>query len=471
VSAPTSAPRAALVFLCVAQFVLQLDISIVNIALHTIQGELHFQATTLQWVVTGYALTFGSLLLLGGRLGDVIGRRRLLLRGLWLFGLASLACGLAPNPALLIAARFVQGIGAAMMAPMILATLTSTFPEGPSRTRALGLWTAATAAGGTTGVVLGGVLTQYLGWRSIFLVNIPIIAGLLLLAHRAIPDLPGDRSRRLDVLGASTVTIAVAALIFAVSNGEQHGFTSLATLLSFAGFVVFTAAFVMIETTVAEPMMPFSFLANASRRNLLIVMFVFGLVYATYGYVIALYMQRVLGYSEVLTGFALVPSPVTLVLTSTQVTRRSIARIGPKATMIIGLASMAAGQLWLSRLTVHSSYLVGILPGLILTSIGGALALPSVTMGITSRLSHTEQGLAGGFLPTAQQIGAAVGLAVLASVAAGITNSHGGSLVAGYRASYLIVTGIIVLVILLVARTDLRGIRHRPVAVASSEAA
>ena len=189
----TTRAASPLLLLCVAQFVLQLDFSIVNIALRTIASELGFSAAGLQWVVTGYALSFGSLLLLGGRLGDVLGRRRLLLTGLWVFGAASVVCGLATSPVMLVAARFVQGIGAALMAPTIIAMLTAIYADGPARTRALGLWTAATAAGGVSGIVAGGVLTQYLGWRSIFLVNIPLIAVLLPAARRMLPEVPGDR--------------------------------------------------------------------------------------------------------------------------------------------------------------------------------------------------------------------------------------------------------------------------------------
>ena len=341
----TTRAASPLLLLCVAQFVLQLDFSIVNIALRTIAGELHFSAVSLQWVVTGYALSFGSLLLLGGRLGDVLGRRRLLLGGLWLFGAASVACGLASSPVMLVAARFVQGIGAALMAPSIIAMLTAIYADGPARTRALGLWTAATAAGGVSGIVAGGVLTQYLGWRSIFLVNIPVIAVLLPVARRVLPEVPGDRSRKLDALGATTVTIAIGALIFGLSNGEQHGFASTGSLLAFGIFVVFAVAFVVIERTVAAPMLPFSFLAVGIRRVSFVVMLVVGGVFAAYAYFVALYLQRVLGYSEIQAAVALVPAPATLVVGSTLVSRRAIARLGVKTTMLAGLVSLAAGQL------------------------------------------------------------------------------------------------------------------------------
>ena len=445
-----------LLLLCVAQFVLQLDFSIVNIALRTIASELGFSAAGLQWVVTGYALSFGSLLLLGGRLGDVLGRRRLLLTGLWVFGAASVVCGLATSPVMLVAARFVQGIGAALMAPTIIAMLTAIYADGPARTRALGLWTAATAAGGVSGIVAGGVLTQYLGWRSIFLVNIPLIAVLLPAARRLLPEVPGDRARRLDMGGAITATVAIGALIFGLSNGEQHGFGSTGSLVAFAAFVLFGGAFIAIERTVAAPMLPFSFLAVGIRRVSFVVMLVVGGVFAAYAYFVALYLQRVLGYSEIAAAIALVPAPSSLIIGSTLVSRRAIARFGVKTTMLAGLASLAAGQLVLSRLTDDSAYLTHVLPGLILTPFGGALVFPAVSVGMTSAVTAVDRGLAGGLIPTAQQVGGAVFLAVLATVAASTTR-HSGSLVDGYRTSYLVAAGFIAVTAAFVAVSGMRA--------------
>jgi MFS family permease len=445
-----------LLLLCVAQFVLQLDFSIVNIALRTIQGELGFSAASLQWVVTGYALSFGSLLLLGGRLGDVLGRRRLLLAGLWLFGAASIACGLAASPVMLVAARFVQGIGAALVAPAIIAILTAIYADGPARTRALGLWTAATAAGGVSGIVAGGILTQYLGWRSIFLVNIPLIAVLLPAARRVLPAVPGDRARRLDVVGAITVTIAIGALIFGLSYGEQHGFASTWALVAFAVFATFGCAFVLVERTVEAPMLPFSFLAVGIRRVSFVAMLVVGGVFASYAYFVALYLQRVLGYSEIAAAVALVPAPTTLVIGSTLLSRRVIARYGVKTSMLAGLASLAVGQLVLSRLTADSSYVTHVLPGLLLTPLGGALVFPAVSVGMTSRVTAADRGLAGGLIPTAQQVGAAVFLAILATIAASASRNAAGSLLEGYRTAYLVAGGFIVATAAFVALSTMR---------------
>jgi MFS family permease len=449
----TRATAVALALLCVAQFVLQLDFAIVNIALRTIQEQLHFAASSLQWVATGYALTFGSLLLFGGRLGDVLGRRRLLIVGLAVFGAASLACGLAGSPVTLVAARIVQGAGAALMAPTILATLTAITAEGPERNRALSLWTTATAAGGMAGIVLGGLLTQWLGWRSIFLVNLPIVAVLIALARSQLPELPGDRRTRPDGLGALLVTLAIGALIFGLTNGEQHGFDAAATVVALVACVTLGAGFLALERTRAHPMLPRAFFADRVRRTSLIAMFVVGGMFAAYAYIIALYLQRVLGYSEIRAAFALAPAPLSLALVSTFPARRLLARIGLRLTMLLGLASMIAGQLWLTRLGPDSGYLVHVLPGLLLTAGGGGFALPAVSVGAMRGAVSADRGLAGGMLPTAQQVGAAVVLAALATIAAARTTHAHGSLVAGYRTAYLVSACLLAALALLVART------------------
>ena len=450
----TARAASPLLLLCVAQFVLQLDFSIVNIALRTIASELGLSAAGLQWVVTGYALSFGSLLLLGGRLGDVLGRRRLLLTGLWVFGAASVVCGLATSPVMLVAARFVQGIGAALMAPTIIAMLTAIYADGPARTRALGLWTAATAAGGVSGIVAGGVLTQCLGWRSIFLVNIPLIAVLLPAARRLLPEVPGDRSRRLDMGGAITVTVAIGALIFGLSNGEQHGFGSTGSLVAFAAFALFGGAFIAIERTVAAPMLPFAFLAVGIRRVSFVVMLVVGGVFAAYAYFVALYLQRVLGYSEIAAAIALVPAPSSL-------DHRLHARQPPGDRALrrqdddARRARVArGGPARPRRLTDDSAYLTRVLPGLILTPFGGALVFPAVSVGMTSAVTAVDRG-SQRLIPTAQQVGGAVFLAVLATVAASTTR-HSGSLVDGYRTSYLVAAGFIAVTAAFVAVSTMR---------------
>src|SRR6266851_10150271 len=274
----------ALALICAAQFVLQLDFSIVNVALPTIQRELGFAAADLQWVVTGYALTFGSLLLPGGRAGDLLGRRRLLLLGLTLFAFASLTCGLALSPLMLILSRFVQGAGAAFVSPSALSLLTTTNAEGTARNRALSIWQASTAAGASAGVIAGGVLTQYLGWRAIFLVNLPIIAVLLLLIPRVIPDDKSTGRQRIDVLGAALVTASAAALIYGLSSGQQQGFGSLGTVLALGAAVLLALVFVLVERTTTAPMVPFSYFSSPTHRAAVGAMLLMGAVIACASY-------------------------------------------------------------------------------------------------------------------------------------------------------------------------------------------
>jgi MFS family permease len=434
----------AMILICAAQFVLQLDFSIVNVALPTIQRELRMPAAELQWIVTGYALTFGSLLLAGGRLADLLGRRRLLAAGLVLFALASLAAGLAQWPLMLIAARLVQGAAGAMVSPAALSLLTTTNPEGPARNRALSIWQATTAAGATTGIVAGGLLTQYLGWRAVFLVNPPLIVLMMALFGKLPATAPAGGSR-VDIGGAAMVTAAIAALIFGLSYGQQHGFAAPATIASLAAAAVLGAAFVRTEQTVASPMLPLPILAAPTRRAAVSAMLMIGAVLAGYVYFVSLYLQKVEGFSPVQTGLALVPATAMVVLTSTLGTRRLLARFALKYVLLAGLASMAAGQLWLAQISPGANYAIAVLPGLLLTSVGIGLALPTASIAITSGVHGRDQGLAGALFTTSQQTGAAIGLAILATAAAARTTHAAGSLTAGYKLSFLIATGIAVL--------------------------
>jgi MFS family permease len=299
----------ALTLVVAAQFVLQLDFSIVNVALPTIQRELHFSPADLQWIVTGYALTFGSLLLFGGRLGDVVGRRKLLIIGLVLFAVTSLSAGLAQSSLALILSRFAQGASAAMVAPMALASVTDLYAEGPARVRALGIFQGATAAGASTGIVLGGILTQYVGWRAIFLVNPPLIAVLVVAMVRLLPrQLRTGPVTRLDIPGALMATVSVASLIFGLSEGQQHGFGASLSVVAFIVAVVLGLAFVVVQRRSRAPMVPLSVLAEPTRRVALIVMLIMGAVIAGYVYFTSLYLQKVLHLSAVLTGLALIPA-------------------------------------------------------------------------------------------------------------------------------------------------------------------
>ncbi|MFB7199992.1 MFS transporter [Streptomyces sp. NPDC056240] len=448
--AGSGSQRAAFVvaLICASQFVLQLDFSIVNVALPSVQRELDLPAAQLQWIVTGYALSFGSLLLAGGRLADLLGRRQVLTVGLALFGIASLACGLAQWPIMLIAARIVQGAAGAMVSPAALSLLTTTSAEGAARHRALAIWQATTAAGATAGIVAGGLLTQYFGWRAVFLINLPVIAVILAL----VPRLPtGKRSGggSLDVRGALLVTTGIAALIFGLSSGQQHGFTTPTTLVALALAVLLTTGFVVAEKRSAAPMLPLPILAEPARRAAIAAMLLIGAILAGYVYFASLYLQRVLEFSPVTTGLALVPSTGTVVLVSTFGTRWLTARFSVKALLLAGLACMGAGQLWLAQITAGAGYPAAVLPGMVLTAAGVGLALPTASIAITNGVRASDQGLAGALFTTSQQTGAAVGLAVLATAAAA-TTGHSGSPVDGYRLSFLIATALAVLATIIV---------------------
>ena len=446
--------------ICAVQFVLQLDFSIVNVALNTIQRELGMAPTELQWIVTGYALTFGSLLLAGGRLADLLGRRRMLAVGLTGFALASLGCGLARWPVMLIVARMAQGASAALASPAALSLLTTASPEGPARNRALALWQAATAGGATTGIIAGGLLTQYLGWRAVFLVNPPLIAVMLML----IPRLPASAAQgdgRIDFRGATLVTAAIAALIYGLTEGQQHGFGTPASVTALVAAAVLAAAFIYSERRVASPMIPPSLLGDPARRAAVAAMLLIGAVLAGYVYFVSLYLQKVHDFSPVQTGLALLPATITVVLVSTLGTRRLLSRFGAWRVLLAGLAIMTAGQLWLAQIGYGSSYLTGVLPGVLLTALSIGLTLPAASVAITTGVRGRDQGIAGAMFVTGQQTGAAVGLAVLATVAAARTARAGGDIVAGYRLSFLVGAGMGVLAMALAAAQVRSRIRQR----------
>ena len=441
----------ALGFVVAAQFVLQLDFSIVNIALPTIKSELHFAPADLQWIITGYALTFGSLLLFGGRVGDRFGHRRVLLIGITAFGLTSLAAGLAPTSLALILARFFQGASAAFVAPQAVAIITDLFEEGPARTRALGVFAAATAAGASAGVVLGGICTEYIGWRAVFLVNPPIIVVLIVAIRRVLPTHSKLVPARLDVAGAVLATTSIASLIYGLSQGQQFGFSNTAALIALSLAVVLAVTFVIVETHLKAPMVPLGILADPARRAAISATMLLGAVVVGYVYFTSLYLQEVLGFSPLETGLCFIPATLTVIVTSTQLTRRVLPHLGVRKVLLAGLTSVAFGQVWLSTISSTGSYQLNVLGGILLTAFGMGLTFPTASVAITAGVGPGERGLAGGLFVTSQQIGQAVGLAVLATVAAAVTNSHHGSLASGYRAAYLVAIGFAVLAVLIVA--------------------
>jgi EmrB/QacA subfamily drug resistance transporter len=441
----------ALGLVVAAQFVLQLDFSIVNVALPTIKRELHFAPADLQWIVTGYALTFGSLLLFGGRVGDLAGHRRVLLSGLAAFGVTSLAAGLSPTSLALIISRFLQGASAAFVAPQALAIITDLFSEGPARTRALGIFQGATAAGASAGIVLGGILTEFVGWRSVFLVNPPVIVVLVVATRRVLPTQTRRTGARLDVAGAVLATTSIALLIFGLSQGQQHGFTNAGSSIALVLAVVLGVAFVMVEKRGKAPMVPLGVLADPARRAALSTMLLLGAVVAGYVYFTSLYLQDVLHFSPLQTGLALIPATGTVMVTSIVITRRALARFGGRTILLGGLSIIGFGQLWLFTISDAGSYQLNVLGGILLTAFGMGLVFPTASVAVTSGIGPSERGLAGSLFVTAQQVGQAIGLAALATIAAAQTSAHQGSLVSGYKASFLVATGIVIVAVLVVA--------------------
>ncbi|MFH7341126.1 MFS transporter [Streptomyces sp. KHY 26] len=440
-----------LILAAAAQFVLQLDFSIINVALPAIQRQLGFTAAGLQWVVTGYALTYGALLLAGGRAADLIGRRRALLIGLTAFGLSSLTGGLATSGLMLVVSRLFQGASAALVAPGALGVLTDAYTTPQARAHALGVFQGSSAAGATAGIVLGGVLTEYLGWRSVLLVNPPVIVVLAWLMARKLPaDRPGSAAGRLDLPGAALATTGAGALIYGLGEGQQRGFGSAQSFGPLLAAVLLTGGFVLVERRSAEPMLPLTLLRDRARRTALVVMVLLGGVVAAYVYFVSLYLQRVRGMSTLLTGLALVPATAIVMAVSVLLTRRLQPRLGLRRTLLVALAFVGGGQLWLSTLTAHSAYATHVLPGIVLTAIGMGLAFPTSSVAITSDVPTAQRGLAGSMFVTAQQLGSAVGLAVLATIAAARTGDAG-SPADGYALSYLVAAGVVVLTAIAVA--------------------
>jgi MFS family permease len=432
----------ALGLVVAAQFVLQLDFSIVNVALPTIKRELHFVPADLQWIVTGYALTFGSLLLFGGRVGDLAGHRRVLLIGLGAFGVTSLAAGLSPTSLVLVVSRFAQGASAAFVAPQALAIITNLFSEGPGRTRALAIFQGATAAGASAGIVLGGIFTEFIGWRAVFLVNPPIIVVLVVAIRRVLPTEIRRAGLRLDIAGALLATASIALLIFGLSQGQQHGFSDPAVLTALVMAVFFGLTFVLVERRAKAPMVPLSVLVDPARRAALSAVLLLGAIVAGYVYFTSLYLQDVLRFSPLETGLALIPATGTVLVTATQITRRILPRFGVRRLLLAGLTITGLGQVWLFSISASGSYQVNVLGGVMMTAFGMGLAFPTASVAVTSGVGPGDRGLAGGLFVTAQQVGQAIGLAALATIAAARTESAHGSLVSGYKESFLVAIGI-----------------------------
>ena len=411
-----------LVVVCLAQFMVVLDVSIVNVALPAIQSSLHFRAVDLQWVVTAYALTFGGLLLLGGRLADLFGRRRIVLVGLGLFTAASLLGGFATDQTTLIAARALQGVGAAILSPATLTILTVTFRDQRARAKAFGMWSAVAAGGGAAGALFGGILTQYLSWRWILFVNVPIGIALFTVARLRLHESKADGPRRrLDLAGAATVTGALFLLVYAISHTDVVPWTATSTLVVLLASLVLFLAFVAIEAKVAShPLVPLRLFRVRSVTGANLVMFCFGVGTFAMWFFLSLFLQQVLGYSPVVTGLTFLPQTVAIAA-GAMLSGRLSPRFGPRNVLMAGALMGAGGLFWLSFIEAGDSYWTGVCGGGILATFGMGLAFTPIALLATGGVPHEDAGLASGLVHCSRQIGASIGLAALTTLAASRT--------------------------------------------------
>lgn len=444
---PAPPAWAVLLAVCAGQFLVVLDVSVVNVALPSMRGALGFGETGQQWVVNGYALAFAGFLLLGGRAADLFGRKATFLTGLGLFTAASLAGGLAQSPWMLITARAVQGLGSAVLAPTTLSILTTSFPEGPQRTRAIGTWTAVGAGGGAAGGLVGGLLTDLLSWRWVLLVNVPIGALVLVGAALWLTESKGAAVRRLDVPGAILVTGGVTALAYGIAETESHGWTSAVSLGPLTGGLAILALFTAVEARTAQPLIPLRLFTIRSVASANTVLFTAGASTFAVWYFLSLYMQQVLHYSPIRAGLSFLPHTVAIIIGS-KLAPRLMGWIDARLIAAAGGAMAAAGVLWQSRITADGTFLGVILGPGILTMLGAGLLLTPVSAVAMSGVGRGEQGLVSGLLNTARQLGGALGLTVLATAAASrmADRAAGGAgpaqaLTDGYALAFLISAG------------------------------
>lgn len=435
----------ALMVLCLGVLMIVLDTTIVNVALPSIREDLHFTETSLVWVVNAYMLTFGGFLLLGGRLGDLLGHRRMFLAGLVLFTVASLACGLARGQGLLIAARAAQGLGGAVVSAVSLSLIMNLFTEAGERARAMGVYGFVCAGGGSLGVLLGGLLTSKLSWHWIFLVNIPIGVAVYALCLRLLPAARGAAGGgKLDVAGALTVTASLMLAMYAVVNGNEAGWTSAQSLGLLGAAALLMALFLAIEARVAEPLMPLALfrLRNVATANVVGVLWAAGMF--AWFFVSALYMQLVLGYDAMQVGLAFLPANLIMAAFSLGLSAKLVMRFGIRGPLATGLLMAALGLALFARAPVDGHFAADVLPGMLLLGLGAGIAFNPMLLAAMSDVEPGQSGLASGVVNTAFMMGGALGLAVLASLAAARTAALAGAgaapvaaLAGGYRMTFL----------------------------------
>ena len=468
----------ALAVLGIAYLMVVLDVSIVNVALPSIQKDLHFSTENLQWIVSGYALTFGGFLLLGGRAGDLLGRRRLFMAGLAFFSVASLLCGLSVSSGMLIAMRLLQGAAGAVLSPSVFSITSVTFEEGTERNKALGILGAIAGSGAAIGVMLGGVLTEYVGWEWIFFVNVPIGLGSLLLVPRVVRESHAEGlTQHFDALGATTVTASLMLFVFGLTQSTSHGWGSDTVVGSLIASAVLMVAFFAIESRSRSPLVP---LTIFRRRTLFGANTIgFGLGTAVFGafFLLSLYMQQVLGFSALKTGVGYLAIALSAVVAS-GVSQAFVTRLGVKPVLSFGLAVMAGGLAYLSGVSAHGSYFGDLFAGFLLLGVGLGFSFVPVSIAALGGVDAHEAGLASGLINTSQQIGGALGLAILVTVSTTRTNhlldagtARPEALVDGFGLAFWVAVGVAAAALgatlALLKRQDLRALRPEPVGATS----
>jgi EmrB/QacA subfamily drug resistance transporter len=465
--------RLVLMVLCVGSMMVVIDNTVVNVALPTIQRDLAFSSAGLAWVVDAYLITFGGFLLLGGRMGDLLGRKRVLLAGLVLFTAASLLCGLSSSQGELVAGRFVQGVGAAVISSTSLGLIAALFPDPRERVRAMAVYAFVIVSGGSIGLLIGGAVVEALNWHWIFFINLPVGIVALMGSWAWVEDHVGLGVRRgADVGGALLITLAPMLAVYGLVTVDQHGWTSAATLSTLGGAVVLVVAFAALESRLRTPLVRLGIFRN---RNLVVSDLVRGLFgVATFGLLFlgVLYFEKVRGYSPVTTGLAYLPMTLVSSIISLTVTARLMGRIGARATLALGLALFGVGLAMWARVPVHGSYAGYVLPALAIGGVGGGfISAPNITLGM-SGVRPDDTGLASGLISVALQMGAAIGIATLATLSITRTDhllatgvgAHE-ALTSGYRLGFVVATGSVVVALALTALLRSARAEHQPLGV------
>ena len=466
-STPVSVNRwRAFALLAVSYFMTIIDLTIVNVSLPTIGRDLHFSETSLQWVVTAYALTFGGFLLLGGRAADLLGRRRVLMAGLAVFTAASLACALATDEAFLIASRAFQGLGAAVMLPAALSVVMNMFAEGAERNKALGIWGALGAGGATVGLIAGGLLTRYAGWQYIFYLNVPIGVAALALVPRIVPDSRLATTRRqFDALGAIMGTVGLVVLVDAISQAPQYGWGATRTVSLLALSVALLVGFLLVERRVESPVLPLSIFRLRTLSGANVAGLLLGGSFYAFIFIGTLYMQQVLHYSALQTGIAWLAASLTSIALA-GLSQALVTRGGAKIVMAIGMTLIGAGVIWATQVPVHGHFVANLAGPFLVAGAGTAFAFIPISIAALAGVTEHRAGLASGLLNTSQQLGGAIGIAIASSVAAGHTNAllHAGAatpaaLTGGFQTAFWVLGAIALislpLILVLVRRDEL----------------